>query len=203
MNTTKPLTIRLTSCQRKDLEKRTQENGFGSINSYILSLIFPNTIVKNYRHLTHQEILNRLKQYESGSLFDIPSLFTESEWQSFDNTISIGRTFRMASKKSGSNIANAVDFVEKRSGYAAVYRVKQQKYKKLEGFFNEENLIDDKFYFSDEDFSDKFRMSDPIFKSIGYPSKIYYKSIQKYIKSYTKKRWSSFRQLCWEWVYRA
>ena len=63
----------------------------------------------------------------------------------------------------------------------------KQEYKKLEGFFNEESLIDDKFYFSDEDFTDKLRMSDPIFKSIGYPSKIYYKNIQKYIKSYTKK----------------
>ncbi|MGG7212634.1 DNA methyltransferase [Clostridium nigeriense] len=35
--------------------------------------------------------------------------------------------------------------------------------------------------------SDNDRLSNPIFKSIGYPSKIYYKNIQKFIKQYTDK----------------
>lgn len=64
----------------------------------------------------------------------------------------------------------------------------KQEYKKLEGFFNEENLIDDKFYFSDEDFSDKFRMSDP--KGIQVKSII---RIYKSILNLIQKRWSSFR----------
>lgn len=62
----------------------------------------------------------------------------------------------------------------------------KSEYSLLEGFFSDENLINDSFTFNDEDFSDKKRMSDPIFKSIGYPSKIFYPNIQKYIRSYTK-----------------
>ncbi|MBS4931805.1 MAG: hypothetical protein KH020_10880 [Clostridiales bacterium] len=64
--------------------------------------------------------------------------------------------------------------------------MRKEEYTVLDGFFSDENLVDSQFVFNDEDFSDKQRMSDPIFKSIGYPSKIYYKNIQKYITSYTK-----------------
>lgn len=59
-------------------------------------------------------------------------------------------------------------------------------YKNLEGFFREGEFIRDNFEFDDSDFSDKQRLSDPLFKSIGYPSKIYYHNIQKYISSYTE-----------------
>ena len=62
----------------------------------------------------------------------------------------------------------------------------KQEYTVLENFFSNENLSASEFTFNDEDFSDKARMSDPIFKSIGYPSKIYYKNIEKYILAYTK-----------------
>lgn len=62
----------------------------------------------------------------------------------------------------------------------------KKDYENLEGFFLEEKLIQNDFIFNDEDFSDKNRMSDPIFKSVGYPSKIFYPNIQKYISSYTK-----------------
>lgn len=62
----------------------------------------------------------------------------------------------------------------------------KKDYENLEGFFSEEKLIQDAFIFNDEDFSDKNRMSDPIFKSVGYPSKIFYPNIQKYISAYTK-----------------
>lgn len=62
----------------------------------------------------------------------------------------------------------------------------KKDYANLNNFFSSKSLIDNNFKFDDNDFSDKNRMSDPIFKSIGYPSKIYYPSIQKYINSYTK-----------------
>lgn len=62
----------------------------------------------------------------------------------------------------------------------------KQDYELLDGFFSKDSLISDDFSFNDEDFSDKKRMSNPIFKSIGYPSKIFYPNIQKYIKAYTK-----------------
>lgn len=61
----------------------------------------------------------------------------------------------------------------------------KQDYESVNGFFSEEPLIKDHFTFNDEDFSDKKRMGDPIFKSIGYPSKIFYPNIQKYIEAYT------------------
>lgn len=59
-------------------------------------------------------------------------------------------------------------------------------YASLDDFLNNESRLNDNFTFNDEDFSDKKRMSDPIFKSIGYPSKIFYQNIQKYISSYTQ-----------------
>mgnify|MGYP001893934713 CR=1 FL=1 len=86
--------------------------------------MFPNTSAKTCNSLTHTEILNRLPKYVSGTLISIPDLFTEDEWSSFDNTVSIGRTFRIAVKNPKSTVGQAVDFVEKRSGYSAVYRVK-------------------------------------------------------------------------------
>lgn len=55
----------------------------------------------------------------------------------------------------------------------------------MRGFFSDESHIADSFTFDSEVFSDKNRMSDPIFKSIGYPSKIFYENIRKYISSYT------------------
>ena len=65
--------------------------------------------------------------------------------------------------------------------------MEKNRYSNLNGFFDGEERIASSFEFNDEDFSDKNRMSDPIFKSIGYPSKIFYPNIQKYIKSYTKE----------------
>lgn len=62
----------------------------------------------------------------------------------------------------------------------------KKDYASLEDFLNDEGRSSDSFTFNDEDFSDKKRMSDPIFKSIGYPSKIFYPHIQKYISSYTQ-----------------
>lgn len=61
----------------------------------------------------------------------------------------------------------------------------KRDYESLENFFTKKTLIQNAFTFKDGDFSDKKRMSDPIFKSIGYPSKIFYANIQKYIKAYT------------------
>lgn len=59
-------------------------------------------------------------------------------------------------------------------------------YSDISGFFTEQDLTKEEFEFNNEDFSDKSRMSDPIFKSIGYPSKIFYENIRKYITSYTQ-----------------
>ena len=60
------------------------------------------------------------------------------------------------------------------------------EYSCVDGFFTDEPLVQNAFTFNDLDFSDKGRMGDPIFKSIGYPSKIFYPHIQKYIASYTQ-----------------
>lgn len=58
----------------------------------------------------------------------------------------------------------------------------------LKKFINNDNLSDNNFKEKDfENLNDKARQSNPIFKAFGYPSKIYYPSIQKFIKAYTKK----------------
>lgn len=65
--------------------------------------------------------------------------------------------------------------------------MEKKAYSDISDFFDEKSHVRSAFTFEDGDFSDKNRMSDPIFKSIGYPSKIYYKNIQKYITSYTEE----------------
>lgn len=64
--------------------------------------------------------------------------------------------------------------------------MRKQDYSNMDTFWNKDTLINNEFVFRDDDFSDKGRMGNPIFKAIGYPSKIYYPNIQKYISSYTK-----------------
>lgn len=57
----------------------------------------------------------------------------------------------------------------------------------IHDFYNNDNLSNYNFEYDEKILSDKGRLSDPIFKSIGYPSKIYYKNIESFIKSYTKE----------------
>ena len=59
-------------------------------------------------------------------------------------------------------------------------------FSELDGFFAADDLTFDGFNFNSEDFSDKQRMVNPIFKAIGYPSKIFYENIRKYVSGYTK-----------------
>lgn len=53
------------------------------------------------------------------------------------------------------------------------------------GVKNKENKIKNDFDIDELELSDSDRLSNPVFKSIGYPSKIYYKNIQKFISQYT------------------
>jgi DNA modification methylase/DNA-directed RNA polymerase subunit RPC12/RpoP len=58
----------------------------------------------------------------------------------------------------------------------------------LEEFINNENKTAYRFNPQDfEDMNDKDRLSNPIFKAFGYPSKIYYPNIQKFIRAYSKE----------------
>lgn len=68
-----------------------------------------------------------------------------------------------------------------------VNKLKINTLDELESFYNKDANIDYKLDIQEIDFSDKERLSDPIFKSIGYPSKIFYKNIQPFIKAYTKE----------------
>lgn len=53
-------------------------------------------------------------------------------------------------------------------------------------FTTQENKSSNNFDPNEIILNDQERLSNPIFKAYGYPSKIYYPSIQKYIKAYTK-----------------
>jgi DNA modification methylase len=61
------------------------------------------------------------------------------------------------------------------------------EFKDLENFFQIEDRTKCDFNPEKLSFSDKDRLSDPIFRAIGYPSKIYYKNIQSFIKAYTQE----------------
>ncbi|GAA0765122.1 hypothetical protein GCM10008908_01180 [Clostridium subterminale] len=118
------ISIRVTEEQKSELERKVAENNMSSINSYILSCILPNNASTNKNLLTHKMILDKLENYKSGELFNIPELFPKAEWDSFSNTVSVGRTFRLAEKEKNSLVSKKVIFVEKKSGYPAVYKVR-------------------------------------------------------------------------------
>ncbi|AXU51371.1 DNA methyltransferase [Clostridioides difficile] len=58
---------------------------------------------------------------------------------------------------------------------------------KIETFINQDSKIRNKMNLDELNISDKERASNPIFKAYGYPSKIYYPNIQKYIDAYTEE----------------
>ncbi|MCI6277711.1 MAG: single-stranded DNA-binding protein [Clostridium sp.] len=118
------ISIRVTEEQKLELERKLSESNMSSLNSYILSLILPNSVSTNKNLLTHKMILSKLQNYKSGESFNIPELFSKTEWDSFSNTVSVGRTFRLAEKDKNSLVSKKVIFVEKKSGYPAVYKVK-------------------------------------------------------------------------------
>lgn len=57
----------------------------------------------------------------------------------------------------------------------------------LETFLNAGSHIMQNFDINGTNFDDSDRLSNPIFKAYGYPSKIFYPSIQQYIKAYTSE----------------
>lgn len=59
-------------------------------------------------------------------------------------------------------------------------------FSELNSFYNAEAKMASNFKADSFKLTDEGRMSDPIFKSIGYPSKIFYKNIQDFIRAYTK-----------------
>lgn len=117
------LSLRLSDAEFNQITTSALEKSM-TTNEYAKSVLFPhNTVSANT--LCHNVILQRIKEkYKTGDTFSIPDLFTQEEWQNFTNTVSIGRTFRILSKQESSCVHNAVSFVEKKSGYPAVYKVK-------------------------------------------------------------------------------
>lgn len=55
------------------------------------------------------------------------------------------------------------------------------------GFFNKSSKIKKRISKKFGNLSDKGRLSNPIFKTIAYPSKIYYPHIEQFVKRYSKK----------------
>ena len=116
------ISIRCSDSQEKVLQERAQRNN-QTVSEYIFGELFPCVTVSE-SYLTHAEILKKVDLLQQGELFSIPSLFTSEQWDSFENTVSIGRTFRIAEKKSGNIISDKVKFIEKKSGMAGGYQKK-------------------------------------------------------------------------------
>lgn len=100
-------------------------NGYNSVSEYAHDILFPESIKSaSPSELTQKEVINRIKNTRcKGDLVRIPELFTSEEWGSFSNTITVGRLFRIASKNPDSEVSKIVEFVDKKSGDSAIYRV--------------------------------------------------------------------------------
>lgn len=114
------ISIRLTEDQKSELDRLAAESS-QNITEYILSMLFTSDSSSNL--LTHKQILNEIAKLPHGKEFTIPDLFPNT-WDTFTNTISVGRTFRIAQKTENSAVNIAVDFVSKKSGSPAVYKKK-------------------------------------------------------------------------------
>ncbi|MBC6695798.1 hypothetical protein H9L25_03305 [Terrisporobacter mayombei] len=67
---------------------------------------------------------------------------------------------------------------------------KQKEYinlDEIQDFISGDNKVRNEMNLDQLNISDKERASNPIFKAYGYPSKIYYPNIQKYIDAYTEE----------------
>lgn len=116
------ISIRLNEQQFKEIQKKMQDEGFDNISNYVETKICSNSKDKE-NVLTIDEVIKRIKDKEKNSTFSIPSLFTNEEWGSYTNTVSIGRIFRLNSKKPNSRVSKYVEFVGKKKGQAAIYKV--------------------------------------------------------------------------------
>lgn len=117
------LSLRLTDAEIEEITTIASKKSM-TANEYVKSILFPHNAGSS-NTLSHNIILQRLRaKYKKGDTFSIPDLFTQDEWKSFTNTVSIGRTFRILARKENSPVYNVVEFVEKRSGYPAVYVMK-------------------------------------------------------------------------------
>lgn len=111
--------LRLNKEEIEDLESRANEKK-EDIHIFAKQLLFPNMKV-NDKALNHNEVLKRIKDKPYGYNFSIPELFSPAEWDEFDNTITIGRTFRKAEKNKDSIVGKNVRFYSKKSGQSARY----------------------------------------------------------------------------------
>lgn len=93
-----------------------------STTDFIKSKLFPEENQHEHQ-LTLEMVLFKISELKSGDLFEIPNLFSPEVWRSYTNTVSIGRSFRIESKKPNSLISSKVVFIEKKSGHSAVYQV--------------------------------------------------------------------------------
>ncbi|MDD3306525.1 MAG: DUF1413 domain-containing protein [Acetobacterium sp.] len=117
------LTVRLSKEQMQQLEEAAAKKK-QSVSVYVIEQLSLNRELGE-NTLTQEEVLDRVDiKIESGKSFTIPDLFDLEEWQKFTNTVSIGRVFRIASKKPNSAVSKVADFIEKKSGKPAVYRKK-------------------------------------------------------------------------------
>lgn len=117
------ISLRLSDAEYKELTDSASEY-HTTLNDYVKSRLFQNNIPQE-NILKLSKIIEKINEKcDSGDKFSIPDLFDEEDWNSFTNTISIGRTFRKLSKQKDSIVSNIVNFVEKKSGHSAVYQVK-------------------------------------------------------------------------------
>lgn len=127
--------LRLNKKEMEDLEIRANEKKV-DINIYAKQLLFPHIKFTN-SGLNHNEILRRIADKPYGYNFSIPELFV-NEWESFDNTVTIGRTFRKAEKNRNSIVGKNVRFYSKRSGQSARYEKIKDKMEVIE---NDETIL--------------------------------------------------------------
>lgn len=116
------LTVRLKKKQMDQLEKTAADHN-KTVTEYVIERLELNDPVSE-NTLTQEKVLERIEKLRQGETFSLPDLFDPKEWEKFTNTVSVGRVFRITSKKKNSAVSRVAEFVDKKSGNPAVYKRK-------------------------------------------------------------------------------
>lgn len=118
------VSIRLSDIQYQQMMSEALESGC-SLSDHLKRKLFPAEFQTNTdNELTLESVMQEVSKLKSGQTFEIPSLFPKEIWRNFTNTVTIGRKFRIETKNEASFISQKVEFIEKKSGHSAIYRVK-------------------------------------------------------------------------------
>jgi hypothetical protein len=114
------ITIRVSELVLKQLQALAAESNL-SVTDYMLSKSLPGHLDDV---LTTNKVLQKVHNLSNGTVFNLPELFADAEWNNFKpgSRIATGRSFFKAVKDDEHGLSKDVAFLRKNSANLALYK---------------------------------------------------------------------------------